>query len=253
MRLTPGGPCVGFVTPLGGPASGISPLGGDVGVPTPSCRQALNFSDCFAQCEGVINKVSPGPVCGWTFAQAFGDLAGQISFSPGVMRFETVSPTDFPGALKTPGVEVGSIYGTTSEFDFHEFPGPLTANVTYSMVVMNKDGSEGLLIELIGNLVIVEFGGPATAPLYTGVWNPNHGFHKFFVTISKNGVPRAWVDGVEIELELFGEVVSIFSFFNPNTINLYLGSEDTNPVSAEVTKAVFTAGIYPSETVFCCP
>ena len=244
---------MGFVTPLGGPASGISPLGGQVGVPQPACRQALNFTDCFAQCEGVINKVSPGPVCGWTFAQHFGDLDGQIVFSPGIMRFETQTPSDFPGALKTPAVEIGSVYGTTTEYEFHEFPGPFTANVTYSMTMINKSGTEGLLVELIGNLVVLEVGGMDTAPLYTGVWKPNHGTHKVFATVSKNGIPRFWIDGVEIELELFGDVVSIFPFFMPNTINLYLGSDDANPASAEVIKAVFTAGIYPSETIFCCP
>jgi hypothetical protein len=171
----------GFVTPFGGPSSGISPAGGlpaaaeaAPGVivtpptPVPSCVTASIFADCFGLCTGVINGVTPGPVCGWTFIEPFGALGGQFTFSPGVMLMETFDADDFPIAAKPLASPLATVFGVSGQFTFTEHQTPPNPNTTYQLIVNNTDLSESLLVSLFGDgSLIVQAGDPAAIPTYS--------------------------------------------------------------------------------------
>src|SRR5436190_14587338 len=123
VRRSSDGRCVKpFTTPFGGPASGLWPSGS---VPTPpiACVTTDIFRDCFQGCMGTISGASPGPVCGWTFSEAFGAFGGRVVFTPGVMSF-VGSNGEAPADTKPLLGQLQSIFNITGQYSFTEFQTP---------------------------------------------------------------------------------------------------------------------------------
>lgn len=252
VRETPKGPCVArpFITPFGGPASGLWPSGGSPPIPEPSCTIASIFADCFRDCTGTISEASPGPICGWTFEAVFGPLGGTITFTPGSMAFNTANATEFPGATKPIPQALGTVNGLTGQF---QFTAPNAQN-NYNFVITNSDLSEIVLVGLFadGN-VGVQVGPPADVPFYTGMWVPTTGPHKVHFSINQNGVPSLFIDGVETPLAFVGTVFSFASSLPPNVAAFFVGLGSAAPASTPVMNAFVTRGVLGPETEFCCP
>lgn len=256
VRPVPSGPCVrpGFVTPFGGPASGLWPSGrAGPQTPLPSCTGANFLSDCFAHCVGTITPASPGPVCGWTYDSVFG--SGPITFTPGFMTVQSPGFLDEPMADKNFASSLIDIINTTLQFQFSEFPDILgDPNTAYVVIITNFDLSKCILILLFSDgTVIFQLGPTLNATNYTGTWSPNNGTHTVHVTIDAMGIPSLFVDGVSIPLAFLSMGPSFAQLFPPNIMSLGAGNGTASPSSMSYEKAFLAAGIFPPDTVFCCP
>lgn len=249
------------MTPFGGPASGISPSGGGAPAPAPtpapappSCVSASIFSDCFALCAGTINDGSPGPVCGWTFIEPFGNLGGSFTFTPGVMSMDTTGVGDFPIAAKPFTAPLPTMSGLSGQFAFTEYqtvPNPSTA---YQVLMNNLGTTETFLVSLTGDgNVLVQAGPTVLIPTYLGTWTPNGGSHVVHFSVDGTGVPLLFIDGVNIPLVFFGDVLSVGSSYPDNSISYGGGAADVAPASSPLRDLFVTAGVVGPETVFCCP
>lgn len=249
----------GFVTPFGGPASGISPAGGVPGPvpavivpPIPACVQASIFADCFNLCTGVINGAAPGPVCGWTYVEPFGPVGGQFTFTPGIMMMETFDADDFPIAAKPFAAPLASVFGISGQFDFTEYQTPPNAITTYQLLINNFDLSEMYFLGLFGDgSIIVQAGDPSNIPTYTGTWTPNGGAHVVHFEVDGAGIPTLFIDGVAIPLTFLGNFAT-FGGFPADSVSFGGGAGDPTPASAPIRSIFVTAGSTPPETEFCC-
>jgi hypothetical protein len=142
-------------------------------VEAPSCITPSIFTDCFELCAGAITGAAPGPVCGWTFSEAFGVLGGTITFIPGGMSFDTTNAAEFPGDTKPLPAPLASVNNLSGQFDFTEYatvPNPLT---TYDLLINNQDLSETIVLGMFGDgSLLFQVGDPASASNYSGTWMP---------------------------------------------------------------------------------
>lgn len=255
----------GFVTPFGGPASGISPSGfansapgsgaivAPAPTPVPTCVTASIFADCFGLCAGVINSAAPGPVCGWTYIEPFGPLGGQVTFTPGVMRIDAFDADDFPIVAKPFSASLASVFGISGQVDFTEYQTPPTVNTTYQWLINNFDISQQYFLGLFGDgTVLVQAGDPSIAiPSYLGTWTPNNGAHVVHFEVDGAGIPTLWIDGVSIPLTFLANL-GTFSGYPANSISVAAGSGDATPDSAQIRSIFITVGATAPETEFCC-
>lgn len=203
---------------------------------------------------GTIDGASPGPMCGWTFSEAFGVFGGSISFTPGVMTLNTTNANDFPGATKPLPAPLVTVNGLSGQFEFTEYATPPNVNTTYELFVTNQDLSEGLTIALFGDgSVAVQVGLPAAAATYTGAWTPNNGSHDVHFSTDALGVPTLYIDQVAIPLTFIGNSFSFPSFLPTNVVSFFGGSADPTPASSPVRNIFLTAGALGPATEFCCP
>lgn len=260
----------GFVTPFGGPASGISTAGGIEGAaasaapgvivtpptPVPTCVTPSIFGDCFGLCTGVINAGAPGPVCGWTYIEPFGPLGGEFNFTPGVMSMDTFDADDFPIATKALGAPLASIFGVSGQFEFTEYLTPPNAMTTYQLLVNNFDLSESLFVSFFGDgSASVQAGDPALIPTYINLaaWTPTPGAtHVVHFSIDGAGIPTVYLDGVLIPMPFVVAVPSFSTLYPVNSMNYGGGGADVTPGSSALSNLFLTAGSTPPETEFCC-
>lgn len=247
----------GFITPFGGPASGLWPSGSG-GPPTPpkaQCLVATICSDCFASCVGTIDDAFRGPICGWIFDEMFGNLGGSVSFIPGYMTFNAPTQQELPAASKA--ISLTSFLNITGQFTFSEFPGTSGAALAvYTLQIYDVVNGVVVLVALFDDGTIDFELGPTPGPrsVYSGVWTPNGGTHKVHFTSDALGTPRLWIDGVEIPLVFF-----VFDATPPTTIpntidfNM-LNFDGPGPAKSSTVRNVFvTTGVLSPDTVFCCP
>lgn len=252
-----------FVTPFGGPASGLWPSGRRRATQTPSgasptppagCTEASLFADCFGACAGTIEGASPGPVCGWTFVEPFGALGGSIALSAGQMSFDTTLATQYPGAQKALLASLPDILGISGKFTFTEFPTAPVAETTYQIFILNQDLSRVVSVSFFGDgSCAVQVGDVASAPMYIGTWTPDGGTHEVYFEISAGGVPTLYLDGLDITPPLFGDVPTFGASMTADAVSVFLASGANGAASGIVTDLFITAGAPGVSTEFCCP
>lgn len=249
-----------LVNPFGGPASGISPLIPPAKAPSPpppfvpkSCTPATIFADCFGMCTGVISGAAPGPVCGWTFIQPFGDLGGMFTFTPGVMSMDTAGATQFAISVKPLPASLSDVWNISGQFDFTEYPTPPNGDTTYQIFLLNSDISKLLSVSFFGDgSCAVQAGPKDSVPTYFGSWTPNAGAHRVHFSIDASGAPTLWLDGVKITLTFFGDV-GTFDGYPANNISWGGGAAVATPASCPLRSLFLTEGETGPETIFCCP
>lgn len=212
------------------------------------------FSDCFAACSGVLSGSAPGPICGWTYSEVYGPLGGTVTLTPGSMSFDTHNDTEFPGAIKPLPASLPSIYNLSGKFKFKEYQTPPNPLTSYTLNINNVDVTQVLVLGLFGDgSVVFQFGDPSAADNYTGTWVPNLGVHEVAFSLSSAGVPKLWIDGVQIPLTFAGAGTSSGSFFPGDIIAMYFGSGDPTPGTSPVNNLFVTSGVKPPSTKYCCP
>jgi len=201
-----------------------------------------------------MNGGSPGPICGWTYNEAFGPLGGGISFTPGIMSLDTTLATDYPGAAKPLGASLPDILGMTVRYSFTEFQGVPTLLTTYQIAVNNVGSAKTVFVSLFGDgSLVVQVGPVAAAPTYNGTWTPNGGSHDVHVTVDALGVPTLFIDGLAIPLTFAGNIFSFASLFPADSVILFAGSDLAVPASSPVTSVFVSSGVLSETMVFCCP
>lgn len=251
------------MSPTGGPGSGLWPQGGSAAQPAPlgvmagppaNCLPATIFSDCFTGCAGVITGASPGPLCAWTFSEAFGPLGGDVTFTPGSMSFGTSGAGDFPGDTKPLPTPLASMRSLSGKYEFTEYPTAPSGMTSYNLILNNQPLDDSAVLVLYGDgSVVFQVGDPSNAGNYTGVWTPNNGSHAVAFQISALGVPTLWIDGVSIPLVFAGTSATFAGFLPANSISFFLSSADAAPTAAAIRSVFVTAGIVGPAAVFCCP
>jgi len=254
----PEGRCLAprFVTPFGGPASGISPSGEALlGPVPPGCTPANVFADCFAECSGQITAASPGPLCGWTYTAVFGGSATPVIFTPGSMTITTNTDTDYIGVYKTLGRPLSDPKNVSAQFEFTEYGTPPNFTTTYQFFVTNPDLTKGFFLSMFGDgNGIIQVGDIALIPAYIFTWTPVPGAHHIVhLSIDDTGKPRIWIDHVEIPVTFFGDVITFFDQLPANTVSFFGGAGDPAPAESSVFNAFITQGTVGQETRFCCP
>lgn len=276
IRPAPAAPCrPAFhnpfpMTPAGGPGGGLWPQGGSgsgsgsgsapgsspapTPPPGPTCTPASIFADCLSACAGVISGASPGPLCGWTFNEAFGPLGGTVTFSPGSMSFDTAGAADFPGDTKPIPAPLASVKGVSGKFEFTEYQTVPNAFTTYDLILNNQAMDDTIVLGLLGDgSLLFQTGDPASSSTYTGTWVPNNGPHVVAFQTDALGVPSLWIDGVIIPLTFIGMGASFASLLPANSISFFLGSSDAAPGTAPVRNVFVAQGAFGPATDFCCP
>lgn len=268
IRRTPTGPCVRPTgVPFGGPASGLWPSGGGAApapaeapgevvtpVPGPTCTTAAYFADCFAGCTGTISGASPGPICEWLFEPTIPPTGGTITFTPGLMTFNTTGASQVPGATKPLDAPLVSVFNLTGQFEFNEFATPPVVGTAYDYFINNAALSQVVQVALLGDgNAIVTVGPPAGADLYLGAWTPNNGSHEVHFTVDGIGVPRLWIDGVEIPLAFFFNVPTFATDYPTNSATVFMASGSAVAASASYENLFLTTGQLALDTEFCCP
>lgn len=269
VRPVPVAPCrPSFpMTPGGGPGSGLWPQGSGQGsalgvvpgpapspAPAPNCVAATIFSDCFAGCAGTISGASPGPLCGWTFSEAFGPLGGSVTFTPGSMSFDSSGAADFPGDTKPLPLPLASVRSLTGKFEFTEYPTAPTGMTTYNLILNNQPLDDSVVLVLYGDgNVSFQVGDNTNSANYLGTWTPNNGSHVVAFQVDALGVPSLWIDGILIPLVFSGTSATFAPFLPANSISFFASSADVAPGTAPVRNALITSGIVDPAAVFCCP
>lgn len=171
------------------------------------------------------------------------------------MSGDTFDNDDFPIAAKPLPAALASVFGVSGQWSFTEFTTPPNSSTVYQLVVNNTGLTESLSVSFFGDgNVGVEAGDPTNIPLYLGTWTPSAGAtHTVHFTVDGAGVPRLWLDGVEIPLTFVANVPTAWTFFPAQSIAYGVDSADAAPTSSPVTDFFVTAGIVGPETVFCCP
>lgn len=248
--------CSGLPTPFGGPASGLWPSGGGAPAappPPPAPPIAANIlAECFSECLGVISSISPGPVCGWAYFISFGGPTSTITFSPGEMRFDAPTSNESPAASK--GISLSGVNNRTVQFTFQEFD-DLRSSIFYMVLILDALSANMINVYLSPDGVVQVSVGPTSAvPVYQGTWAPNKGRHTVRVTVDDLGLPRLWVDGVEITLAFF--VSSPYGGGYPDE-SVIVNFTDVNGPDLSRTSTLnslfITSGQYPPTQAFACP
>lgn len=229
-----------FVTPLGGPASGISPLGsagpGFPAVVAPSnCLRATFFADCFTGCTG------DGSACGWTVTTP----AGTVIFD-GEQVLEGSSGANPQGLARKakPGSPSGAF---TAAFTFREIAAPPSVNKTYAVGFFDAAGNGIAVVALVGDgsLLAADRSG-----IFSGTWSPVAGArHQVRMTSDGAGNLTLTIDGVAIPLTFLAPtpVTDV-----PNSVSLSIANNDLDGKGA-FDEVFLTAGLVPSTMAFCCP
>lgn len=246
VPVCPPTPLRGFVTPFGGPASGISPAGPSAPAaapavvpaptpvpPVPTCVTATDFTECFTGCDGAGN-------CGWTIVTP----AGTVVFD-GVKVNEGSSGLNAQGEVRKP-LSAFPAGDFTAQFTLQEVAAPPTANITYALGMFDALGNSFISIALFGDGSL--FIGDMTN-IYIGTWTPVSGtIHTVHITRTATGTLTLYIDGIVIPLVFLapGPVVGMAGVADLSIANNDLsgqGSYDN----------VFLAdGILPPSTEFCC-
>lgn len=251
--------------PLGGPASSLwgttgsgraapSPAiapPGPAPVP-PSCVTAGIFADCFPCTGGPITGAAPGPVCDWTFSQAFGPKGGEVSFSPGQASFNMVGINNVPAA--TSPISLATVNNMTAQWTFTEFAAPTGGgNSVYEFYVVTAGATEGVLVRLNDDGSLFVIAGPvAAAGIYGGAWTPNNGTHKVHLTVDGVGMPVLSIDDVDIPLAFFLSGPLFLGTLPGNVTAIFMAAGLVFPDTSVVSRAFIASGVLPSSTVFCC-
>lgn len=238
----------GFVTPFGGPASGISTAGGvpveaaatgpsvvPTPAPGPTCVTAEFFAECFTGCDGVGN-------CGWVTMTP----AGTVIFD-GSMILEGSSGANTQGLVRKPLPVVPTPGFFTAQFQVTEIVGPPNINKTYAVGAFDAAANSIFSIALSGAGTF--FFGDDT-DIYTGVWTPVSGA-THTVHISKNGPGTLllWIDGALIPLVFLapGPITDV-----PSVVSLSIDNDDLDGMGS-YDSVFLAAGALPLGTEFCCP
>jgi len=203
----------------------------------------------------MIDGVSPGPICGWTFIEPFGAFGGEFNFTPGIMSGDSFDADDFPIAAKPLPAPLASVFGISGQWSFTEHTTVPNALTTYQLSLNNTGLTEALSVSFFGDgSAAVQAGDPNSIPFYLGAWTPVAGAtHTAHFTIDGAGVPRLWLDGVEIPLVFIANVLSPWTLYPAESIAYGDGAGDIAPSVSHVTDIFVTAGVVGPETVFCCP
>jgi hypothetical protein len=171
------------------------------------------------------------------------------------MSMDTFDADDFAIAAKPLPAPLASVFGVSGQFDFTEYTTPPNSTTTYQAIVNNSGITESLLVSLFGDgSAVVQAGDSTLIPTYTGAWTPTPGAsHVVHFTIDGAGVPRLWIDGVEVTLVFVGNVGTFFSLYPDNNISYGGGAGDPTPDQSPLRSLHVTAGVVGPETVFCCP
>jgi len=256
--------------PTGGPSSGLwanagaqtapapAPTPTPPGPPpTPCDADADLFTNCFvSNTPGKIDVASPGPLNGWTYIDFFDfDASGDVTFqASGPALFNFVSGQG-PGMSK-PVAGLTSVNNLTLKYRFTEYPGDPSA-VDYQTVVNDFANGDFLQVDLSASGASVSVGPqPNGWSNYTGAWTPTPGAtHDVQVQTDNLGVPRMWVDGVEIALAFNSMGAGGPDYVPPNAI-AFLALNFAEPaipkITASLTNIFLATGSYPVDTVFCC-
>lgn len=264
VPVCPPMPLRGFVTPFGGPASGISPAGGlpaqaavpgvtpsPTPTPPPACVTADKFADCFATCTGTINFGSSGPLCGWTYKGQ--PVGNNVTFTPGQMMVNVTSAHQRSGATKPLDSSLATVLSTTSQFRFQEFSTPLGAGSFYEFYVTDVTNTTSIYVYLDDTgFAFVQAGTTVAAQSYTGVWTPNNGAHTVHLTVDGAGVPTLSIDGALIALTP-GGIFPSSAVGLPGDLVWISVDDFTGAAGATYTQIAVTTGVLPASTTFCCP
>jgi hypothetical protein len=213
------------------------------------------FTDCFPCTGGPINGGSPGPVCGWTFSEAFGPKGGQVTFTPGVMSLDALGGlSNTPGAGKPlPGTLAG-VTNLSGQFKFTEHPGSLATSTDYQFYLFDSTFTNWISLYLnASGFAQVIVGPTAGADGYNGTWVPTGGTHKIDFSINSIGVPTLFIDDVAIPLVFSGGGFSPFGTFAAGTLYFFSLRDPAAVTSAKIMDVFVTAGVQPPTTVYCCP
>lgn len=193
---------------------------------------------------------SPGPVCGWTYAST---KNGEVSFVPGSMSLDLVGVGSIsPRAGKSLFVSLPSGNDISGQYRFSEFPASAgDGSAIYDMSVTDS-ASVPVYIFLLGDGTAGFLTGVA-GDLYIGAWTPNNGTHKVDFQIDAFGVPRLFVDDVEITLTFITSGAVPPPIPGPDKISFGAEWSGHLGVSSVITEAFVTSGQLPSTTVYCCP
>lgn len=221
------------------------------GSPSVSCVTADIFSDCFVGATpGTINAGSPGPLNGWTWSQPFGPKGGQVTFAPDIMSFDCTNGTT-PGATKA-HAPLAAMVSITIQSLFTTFPGPIVPGRRYEWYVTNTGVTQIVKVSLNEDgFCFIFVGDPNSGSSYSGTWTPSIGQHKVHATVDALGVPRLWIDDVEITLSFDG---SGFSETAPNISDVVAAYMVyiTDPSQGSLQNLHVASGNLPTSTEFCC-
>lgn len=234
-RKVPCPPCPPFITPLGGPASGLWPSGSSFGQTSlTSCLAANLFSECFQGCNNPNN-------CGWQ------TIVGSVVFTG---QNVTLDPNGGAAVIFKPFSGVPS-QNVTVQVRFQEMTGVIEPTMQYGMGAIGASGRGIAGIQLRGDgSAFVEIG---EMTVYNGTWTPKGGgaFHTVVLNVAADGTPSLFVDQVFIPLVVGG--VLIPAPFGPGIAFAVVNIGGT-PQGPATLHSIFVArGIYPPTTVFCCP
>jgi hypothetical protein len=221
-----------------------------------SCTTATIFSDCFGGTPGLINTGSPGPVQGWTFSQPFGPKGGNITFTPGLMSFDTIAINNAPGAQKQFVPPLLSALNLTIQFKFTEYPLVTGAGRFYDHFIVTTGATAFVEIFLDDTgFAEVACGLNNSADGYTGTWTPVSGAtHKVDVTVSALNVPVLFIDNVSIPIAFSGTGFGLVGGFPTNCVQVSsTAAGAAGPTSSKIENFFVTAGNLPNTTVYCCP
>lgn len=256
-RKHPKGPCVPkrMVTPFGGPASGISPSGSSPSALRGQDCTISNFiADCFKDCEGQTTAISPGPICGWKFSEAFGTSTTPIVFSPGSMTITTNTAADYIGSVKSLPRPLPQNLNISAQFEFTEYQTPPNPTTAYQLFLTNGDSSRGIFLSLFGDgSGVIQIGDTASIPTWSFVWTPNRGHHIVHLSVDSRGVPTIWIDHKEAPVTFIGNVLSVFNLLPGNTVSFFGGAGDPAAAASPIQRVFVTQGNVGPETKFCCP
>lgn len=254
------------LSPTGGPANGPF-SNGNVPAPSPSpapappvppsCVTASIFTDCFPCTGGPINGGAPGPVCGWTFSEAFGPKGGQVTFTPGVMSLDGLGGgSNTPGAGRPFPSPLGGVTLLSTQFKFTEYPGSAGTAAIYHHFIFDSTFSNFIQVFMNATGLVLFIAGPAAgADSYSGTWVPDNGTHKVDYSIDALGVPTLYIDDVLIPLVFGGggNTPPFGSTFSADTIYFLSEPGGAFVISSKVMDVFVTAGIQPPTTAYCCP
>ena len=202
------------------------------------------FTYC-SDCSGEISAVSPGPVCGWIFDDAFGPGDSYVTLeSGGVLIMSAESETDYMIARKELPEPVGSTFDKSGRWTFSEYQTIPNGTTTYQYWVNNSDISEIITISLFGDgNLIFQFGPVDLAYSWIGTWTPDGGTHTVhFSTGSLTEDPKLYINGVEVPLIFLGQLVTFGAQLVPNMIAVMGGSGETGSSTSVVSNIVLTTG-----------
>lgn len=235
----------GFITPFGGPASGLSPSGSVPGpsvtpsptpspAPSPTCTTADLFAECFTGCN-VLGS------CGWTVITP----AGTVVFD-GVKMLEGSSGANAQGEARKalPSAPAGA---WTATFEFTEVAAPPSGGKDYALGMFDGAGNGIFSVVFIGDGSL--FIGDAT-DILIGTWTPAAGAtHLVRLTGNGAGTLTLEVDGVSIPLTPVapGPITGTPSVVDASIVNNDLDGQGS------FDNIFLTNGIVPASTVFCCP